>query len=265
MSVVVETVASADFHMKYCRFGNSAGKPVVIIPGLSVISVMEFAASIASRYKVFAEKYDVYVINRRIDVPEVYTLEDMARDTADAIRLLGLSDVSIISVSQGAVIAMLIALSEPGLVGKMVLAATSPCANEKSVAVLGTWVRLANAGDREGLMLDFAEKIYTKEFVDHYRAAFKKMATFIKEEDLKKFIIMSRDLLDFDISDRIVDIRCPVLVIGAENDLVFGKEASLEIAEKTGGEVFIYEGYGHGVYDEAPDCPQKEFEFIDGK
>ncbi len=263
MAVVVGTIASADFQMRYCRFGNSSGLPVVIIPGLSVISVMEFAASVAAQYRLFTEKYDVYVINRRTDVPEVYTIEDMARDTAKAIKLLGLSKIRIIAASQGAVIAMLIAVSEPDLVDRMVLASTSSHANARSCAVLDTWRGYAKSGDREGLMLAFAEKIYTKEYVEHYKDAFKQMARLIRDEDLERFLVMSADLLDFDISARISEIRCPVFVIGAEEDLVFGKEPSLEIAEKTGGECFVYQGYGHGVYDEAPDCVEKVFEFID--
>lgn len=263
MAVTVETIASADFQMRYCRFGNSSGLPVVIIPGLSVISIMEFAASVAAQYRSFAEKYDVYVINRRTDVPDVYTIEDMARDTAEAVKILGLRDIRIIAASQGAVIAMLIAISEPDLVNRMVLASTSSHANEKSCAALDTWREYAKSGDRQGLMLSFAEKIYTKEYVENYKDAFTMMAGLIRDEDLERFLIMSADLLDFDISDRLGEIRCPVFAIGAEEDLVFGKEPSLEIAEKTGGESYIYQGYGHGVYDEAPDCVEKVFEFID--
>ena len=48
-------------------------------------------------------------------------------------------------------------------------------------------------------------------------------------------------------------ITCPVFVLGAGEDQVVGVQASRDIAEKLGCEIYVYEGYGHGVYDEAPD------------
>ena len=43
-----------------------------------------------------------------------------------------------------------------------------------------------------------------------------------------------------------------VLVIGASEDRVVGVQASYDIAEQLQCESFIYEGYGHAAYDEAP-------------
>ena len=59
--------------------------------------------------------------------------------------------------------------------------------------------------------------------------------------------------MDFDVFDKLEEINCPVAVIGASEDKVLGVESSREIIDKLGCASYIYEGYGHGVYDEAPD------------
>ena len=65
-----------------------------------------------------------------------------------------------------------------------------------------------------------------------------------------------------DTSGELDNIKCPVLVIGSESDNVLGGAASHDIAEKLGCKLFMYEGYGHAVYDEAPDYKQKIWDFF---
>ena len=49
-------------------------------------------------------------------------------------------------------------------------------------------------------------------------------------------------------------IACPTLVIGGTNDRIVTWAASAEIADAIpGSELFLYEGLGHGLYEEAPD------------
>ena len=67
------------------------------------------------------------------------------------------------------------------------------------------------------------------------------------------FIISLRAILAFDCYDRLKDIKCPALVIGASEDKILSKWGSIELATGLQCDSFIYEGYGHGVYDEAPD------------
>ena len=58
-------------------------------------------------------------------------------------------------------------------------------------------------------------------------------------------------------------ISCPVLVIGADSDRVLGGEASEEIASAIpGAELYMYEGYSHGVYEQANDFNSRVLEFL---
>ena len=76
----------------YFRFGEGA-KTLVILPGLSVQSVMGSADAVAAAYECFAAEYTVYLFDRRSDLPAKYPLADMAdhRDfrTGERVRVLG--------------------------------------------------------------------------------------------------------------------------------------------------------------------------------
>lgn len=78
MNVLLDTVKTDEFVMDYCRFGCGKGN-IVIIPGLSVQSVMPSAQAIAQAYKILTDDYTLYVFDRRKDNPESYCIADMAR------------------------------------------------------------------------------------------------------------------------------------------------------------------------------------------
>lgn len=47
-------------------------------------------------------------------------------------------------------------------------------------------------------------------------------------------------------------ITCPVYVFAGSKDNTLGVEGSIEIAEKLGCYIKVYDGYSHAVYDELP-------------
>jgi pimeloyl-ACP methyl ester carboxylesterase len=57
-------------------------------------------------------------------------------------------------------------------------------------------------------------------------------------------------------------IRCPVLVLGGRQDKVVTGEASVEIAEKMGCKIHLYDELGHAVYEEAKDFNRVVYEFL---
>ena len=68
---------------------------------------------------------------------------------------------------------------------------------------------------------------------------------------------------DFDVTNDLRKIACPVLVIGSRSDKVFGGDASVQIMEKIAGcEIFMYDDYGHAAYDIAPDYRERMLKFF---
>ena len=100
MAVQIETVKTAESEMRYFRFGEGT-KNMVILPGLSLQDLMPMADTIADAYSLFTEDFTVWFFDRRTDIPEGYTIEAMAEDTARAMKKLGLKDIYLFGVSQG--------------------------------------------------------------------------------------------------------------------------------------------------------------------
>ena len=91
--------------MNYFSFG-SGKKTFVIIPGLSVQSILLFKDIIKSSYEIFSEDFTVYVLDRKENIPADYSIHEMAEDTAQVMKNLNLHDAHIFGASQGGMIAM---------------------------------------------------------------------------------------------------------------------------------------------------------------
>ena len=190
MAIKIETVQTDTFSMDFFRFGKGE-RTLVILPGLSVQSVMGLADAVASAYQNMAETFTIYLFDRRRDLPPVYSVRDMARDTAAAFKALGLRDVCLFGASQGGMIAMVLAIEYPELVGKMVLGSTSSHVKAPQFRVIEGWIDLAKRGDKEGLYLDFGREVYPPAVFEASREALIAAAATVTDADLERFIILT--------------------------------------------------------------------------
>lgn len=258
----VNTVTSGDMEMDYIAFG-SGERAFVILPGLSIHSVMGSAEALEAAFAEYTEDYTVYVFDRAKNLTEGYTVRDMANDTALAMQELGIQDADIFGASQGGMMALYLAIDHPELVHKMVLASTLSKPNATSDEVIGNWIALAQARDENGLLESFADKVYSEATLEAYRDVLISANTGITEEEYERFIILASACAIYDCTDALAEIQCPVLVIGADGDQVTTAQAGRELAEALNCESFFYGAeYGHGVYDEAPDFRQRMLDFL---
>lgn len=262
-NVTINTLQINDLTIEYFRFGDPAGKPFVIIPGVAVRSVMESADFINVQYRALAEEYDIYVIDRRKDMPAGYSVYDMADDTVRAMDMLYLKNAVVYGVSQGGMIGQTIAVKRPDLVQKLILCSTSSHIPQDAVKIINKWIEFAENKNLRALMLSFAENIYTKAYCEKYRDAFIMFERLITDEDLQRFLIMVKGCDGFDVRDSLESIDAPVLVLGGRDDKIFPPENAEEIAELTKGELYIYENAAHGVYDENADVIARIKEFAE--
>ena len=261
----IETITTDSFSMDYFKFGNGE-RTLVIIPGLSVQSVMGSADIVASSYESMTDDFTIYVFDRRTDLPDKYTVSDMARDTAHAIEALDLHNVDIFGASQGGMIAMMIAIDHPELVNKLVLGSTSAKIEDDEFAGVEAWIGMAREGDAQALYLAFGEALYPQQVYEQSKELLIDMAKTVTSEDLDRFIILAEGMRGFDISDELDSISCPVFIIGSSDDRVLGAGATELIAEHLGGkdgfELYMYDGYGHAAYDTAPDYRERIVAFL---
>lgn len=251
--------------MDFFRFGN--GEDVlVILPGLSVRSVMESSDSIARAYRLLADDFTIYVFDRRKDLPASYSVHDMARDTREAFRVLGLDRICLFGASQGGMIAMAIAAGWPQLVRKLVVGSTSARISEGQFRAIEAWIELAKSGDVPQLYLAFGSALFPPKTFELMRGFLLEDAKAVTGDDLSRFVVLAEGIRGFDIVADLEKIACPMLVIGADDDQVLGAHAALQIADRfksrSGFELYRYNGYGHAAYDLAPDYKERLLRFF---
>lgn len=262
---MTEKITTESFEMNYFRFGNGS-KVIAVIPGVSVTSVMGAEDQIAQSYAFFKDEFTVYVFDRRLNMPPVYTVSDMARDTAEAFMALGLKDVYIFGASQGGMIALEIGIEYPDLVKKIAVGSTTSDLSNARKDVFEEWKRLAEQKDRKGLYLAFGEKLYPRALFEQFRDTLIAASETATDEDLSRFIICLDGMKDFNITDRIKEIKCPVLVIGTYEDEVLDSDMTMQIAEcldeREDAELYLYKGFGHASFDTAPDYTERLYRFF---
>ena len=251
--------------MYYVSFGRGA-KKLIVLPGLSdgLATVRGKALLLEGPYKPYLSDYTVFLFSRRNDLPAGFTIRQMAEDQAAAISALGIGKSSVLGVSQGGMIAQLLAAEHPELIEKLVLAVTAPGANEMTRACVERWIRFAEAGDHRALMSDTAEHSYSPEKLRQYRKLYPVLGLVGRPSDYGRFLANARAILGFDAAAAIGKIAAPTLVIGGADDRIIGAEASRELAAGIpGAELYLYPGLGHAAYEEAGDFYTRVFRFLE--
>lgn len=263
MGIAINTVTNDGFTMDYIRFGTGE-RIFVILPGLSIKSVLGSADVIVNQYKMMADKYTIYLFDRRNEIPDTYTVRDMAADTAQAMMTLGIKGADIFGASQGGMMALVIAIEYPELVNKMVIGSSTADLKRHPSSVLEKWVQIAKTGDRVELSLSFGREIYPGEFFEKYEDAFEVLGKSVTDEELNRFITLAEGSSGFSVADDLHKIKCPVLAIAAADDNVIDPVSSEEMITAIGGDskCFMYDQYGHAAFDMAPDYKQRMMEFL---
>ena len=250
--------------MDYISFGKG-NKNLIIIPGLGdgLRTVKGMAIPLALMYKKFAKEYTVYIFSRRNNLTNGFTTQDMAQDIAQAMNLLNISNADILGVSQGGMIAQCMAINNPEKVNKLVLAVTSSKSNEMINNVVGNWIQLAKKEDFKNIFIDTAEKSYSEKYLKKYRKYYNILWRVSKPKDYKRFIIQANSCLTHNVYDDLDKIKCPTLIIGGKQDSIVGVNSAKEIADRiSNSELYLYEDYGHAVYEEAKDFNEKVLNYL---
>ena len=244
------------------RFGKGS-KTMIMLQGLNTRGIKGASLSLAWMYRIFAKEYTVYLFDRRENLPKDVTVRELAADVAAAMDALDLSKADILGVSQGGMIAQYLAMDRPDLVDKMVLAVTLSKNNPTVETVLENWISMTEQGAWSDLVEDMAVKMYSTAYVRRYRPFMKLLTRLQTPKDVPRFLTLTRACLTCDTYGQLDKIQCPVLVIGGGQDLLVTGEASEEIAEKLGCQLYMYEDLGHAVYEEARDFNKRVLAFFE--
>jgi pimeloyl-ACP methyl ester carboxylesterase len=259
-----EVVKLGNTEMDYISFGKGS-RNLIMLPGLGdgLLTVKGTALPFAIGYRAYAKNYKVHVFSRKNQMDDGYSTREMAKDQAEAMNLLGISQADIIGISQGGMIAQYLAIDYPDLVNKLVLTVTLSKQNETIHKVVNDWIGLAEQGDYKSLITDTAEKSYSEKYLKRHRFLYPFLSKVGKPKDFNRFLIQANSCIQHNAYNELDRIKCPTLVVGGDCDKIVGLNSSEEIAERiNNSQLIIYKGLGHATYEEAKDFNVKVLAFL---
>ena len=258
----IKTVKFDNFEMDYFTFGNGP-KVFVIVPGMSLKSVMLSADAIIAAYAPFSSEYTCYVFDYVKDMRRGYSARDMADDLSFALRLLGVEHAYYFGASLGGMVLQELAIRHPEFIDKIALGSTFARVNDTALPLMNHWKELIEQKDVVSLNRDMRTHIYSEEYLALWESAFAAIEADATDEELERAYRELCACLSFNAYQELGKIKCPVMVIGSQCDKVLAPSASLELARVLDCPIFMYDGYSHAVYDEAPDYKDRLLKFFD--
>ena len=104
--------------------------------------------------------------------------------------------------------------------------------------------------------------LYSEKYLRKNRKYFPLIARFTKPKSYERFLRNADAILNFDVRNELDQIQCPTLIIAGGDDKTVGNEAYVELHERINkSELYVYDGLGHGAYEEAKDFYERVFMF----
>ena len=250
--------------MEYIRFG-SGSRTLVMLPGLgdSLRSMKGAAFPMALMYRMFAKDFTVYAFGRKTTLPRGYTTRDMAKDQAEAMEQLGIPKADILGVSMGGMIAQHFAIEYPEKVNKLILTVTASKPNPILTESVEEWVSLAKKGNHAAFMDSNLRRIYSQDYYRKNKWMVPVLGKLTKPRSYDRFFVQADACLSHNAYDCLSKIQAMTLVVGGEQDLSLGGDASREIAAKIpNAKLRMYPQWGHGLYEEEKNYNQTILDYL---
>lgn len=258
---MIQSVKVNNSEMEYIKFG-SWQKVFVIIPGLSLKSILLNEEVIIASFSKFTNEFTIYLFDRIKDIPDDYSIYDMAEDTYNAMINLWIKSCNIFGASQWWMIAQCIAIKYPNFVKKMILWSTTCKIESKALKIISKRIELAKLNNILELNKTFLRDIYCEQTIKKYWEVILSTNSEVTNDEIQKFIKLASTVLSFDVEKDLWKIKCKTLVIWSNNDSIFGWESAQNLAKNLDCELYLYNNYGHAVYDEAPDFRNRMLKFL---
>ncbi|HYA35801.1 MAG TPA: alpha/beta hydrolase [Candidatus Binataceae bacterium] len=245
-------IKAGSINLNYETFGQ--GEPLLLIMGFG----MPGAAWLPSLPMLAGFKC-IYFDNRGTgasDKPDCpYTIEDMADDASNLLAALDIPKARVFGVSMGGMIAQELALRHPEQVTKLVLGCTMPGGPNAKMASPEV---LAQLMEGSTMMASNPDKAFDILMPALFPEAFIKT-----HPEIKQMLIAGANMMpptppetplramagiqSFNAFDRLDRIKCPVLIVHGDSDVLVPPENAMLIKSRIPqAELFMISGAGHG-------------------
>jgi 3-oxoadipate enol-lactonase len=230
------------------------GPPVVLIHGLGWDCSLWYPTFdlLAPHHRVIAADTRGHGESDKPDGP--YTISGFAEDWAGLLDQLGVSGASVVGLSQGGMVAQVLALARPDLVASLVLVATSCSSHPDARANMEARIAaLADAGPEAAARVA-AESIFSPAWRRRNPDAMERFMHWRCLAPAAPLTAAMRAVYGFDLSAELPTIRVPTLVLSGGADTLIPPVAQRAIASLIpGAELHVLPDVGHMIPVEAPE------------
>lgn len=165
--------------------------------------------------------------------------------------------VTLMGISYGGEVAMNFALEAPELIDALILANTTAYTNKQLKIVGDSWIDVAKTYNGKSFFQVTIPPIYSTGFYEkNYKWLEKRQAHFevaFKAPWYEGFIRLVKSAEKHDVRSRLHELKMPVLVLGAKNDMITPIACQREIVEAIEDATFlVIEDCGHASMYEKP-------------
>ena len=145
-----------------------------------------------------------------------YTLDMLAEDLKQLLAALGIKKTHYVGLSMGGMIGQILALKEPALLDRVVLADTGHAQTPETIKQWEERIRTAGERGMEPLVQPTIERWFTPPFRD--KPVVKTIASLIRRTPVPGYVGCCQAISKLNTTARLKDIRHPVLAITGEQD-----------------------------------------------
>ncbi len=204
--------------------------------------------------KTFYDKYTVYRIGRRPNLPEGYSIDKMSKDYGSLIMSEFKTKVDVVGESTGGQIGLCLVANFPEIINKVVIISAAYKLSTEG-KVLEKKAAEYFAQEKYGkTMATVIEVVYDKGFK---RMFYKTIMRMVGPSMLKNiqypndFQVGVMADCNMDFKNRLKEIKVPTLVITGEKDIGYSIEDVKATAEGIeNSQLLIYEKFGHDLYSD---------------
>lgn len=256
---------TVDADINYMTAGEQ-GEWLVLVGGL----VSAFWQNWQKYFPAMTQRYRVLAIDNRgcgqsssPDLP--YTTAMMAGDVLAVMNHLGIARARFIGRSNGGAICQQLVLSHPERVQAMALTSTYSRLGARSHAIVAQWRDTAQLLGFDRFFPFLMTYFYTEEFYTGHEKEVRKQidALLSVPRTLHGFVNTTHAVASHDTWERLGEIRCPVLLVCGDEDVITPPRHTEAMASRIpGAEHRILTRCAHGVWSERPEVFEQVMEWI---
>lgn len=244
---------------------SGSGIPVVFIHGLGWTHALwhRLIPVFAQRYRIIAA--DTRGHGRSAKPPGPYTMDMLAADWLALLDACGVQRCAVVGVSQGGMIAMLLALRHPERVTALGLLSTSCRFSDEAWSAMEERGRVLNALGPVAAAEHVSKAIFSSDFHTKNPALMDEFVRDRIEASAEGIGAATMSLRGFDVSGEIPQLKCPIFMMHGDADRVISPVSAQTIRDAAPhARIVMVEGAGHILPVERHDSVERQLgQFLD--